>query len=58
MLGKSDDASIEAATYPNSAVIGQHEDGTTSRMDYYRFQAGGNSGLLSRAGYNASNLSE
>ena len=60
MLGKSDDAvptEASAVTYLNSAVIGQHEDGTTfPEWTTTGSQAGGNFGLLSRAGYNASNL--
>jgi len=61
LLGKSDDAvptEASIVTYLNSAVIGQHEDGTTfPEWTTTGSQGGGSFGLLSRAGYNASNLS-
>jgi len=61
MQGKSDDAvptEASIVTYINSAIIGQHEDGTAvQEPTTLGAQTGGTFGLLNRAGYNASNLS-
>ena len=59
--GRSDDAvptENTIATYINSLVIGQNEDGTAfPEPTTTGSQVGGTFGLLNRAGYNASNLS-
>ena len=59
--GKSDDAvptENTISTYINSAIIGQHEDGTSfPEWTTTGSQTGGVYGLLSRAGYNGTNLS-
>jgi len=61
MSGQSDDAvptEATAVTYLNSAVIGQHQDGSAfPEWSTSGSQTGGTFGLLSRAGYNSSNLS-
>ena len=61
LLGKSDDAvptEASIVTYLNSAVIGQHEDGTSfPEWTTTGAQSGGNFGVLTRAGYNGTNLS-
>ena len=61
LLGKSDDAvptEASIVTYLNSAIIGQHEDGTSfPEWTTTGSQAGGTFGVLSRAGYNSTNLS-
>ena len=61
LLGKSDDAvptEASIVTYLNSAIIGQHEDGTSfPEWTTTGSQAGGTFGVLSRAGYNGTNLS-
>lgn len=61
LLGKSDDAvptEASIVTYLNSAIIGQHEDGTSfPEWTTTGAQSGGNFGVLTRAGYNSTNLS-
>ena len=61
MSGISDDAvptEATVSTYLNSAVIGQHEDGSAfQEWTTLGAQTGGQFGLLSRAGYNGTNLS-
>ena len=61
MQGLSDDAVPTEATtaeYINSAIIGQHEDGSDfSEPTTTGSQTGGTYGLLNRAGYNSTNLS-
>ena len=61
MTGKSDDAvptEASSVTYLNSAVLGQHEDGSAfPEWTTTGSQSGGTFGLLSRAGYNSTNLS-
>jgi hypothetical protein len=60
MQGLSDDAVPTEATtakHLNSAIIGQHEDGSDfSEPTTTGSQTGGTFGLLNRAGYNATNL--
>jgi len=61
MQGLSDDAVPTEATtaeYINSAIIGQHEDGSDfPEPSTTGSQTGGTYGLLNRAGYNGTNLS-
>ena len=61
MQGQSDDAvptENTIVTYLNSAVIGQHEDGSAfPEPTTTGGQTGGTYGLLNRAGYNGTNLS-
>jgi len=61
MQGQSDDAvptENTVVTYINSAIIGQHEDGSAfPEPTTTGGQTGGLYGLLNRAGYNGTNLS-
>ena len=61
MQGQSDDAvptENTVVTYINSAIIGQHEDGSAfPQPTTTGGQTGGVYGLLNRAGYNNTNLS-